>query len=183
MSDLAITRPAAGEFAPYYATYINKVPDENVLDLLERQIEETCGLLAALDDSRAELSYAPGKWSVKDVIGHMADTERVMAYRALRIARGDTTPLPGFEQNDYVRAACFNAHKLQNLIDGFRAVRTATLSLLRSLDAGALDRRGVANGVTVSVRALVFIIAGHERHHREILQTRYLKDQATRTMP
>jgi hypothetical protein len=174
MSKTLITRPAADEYAPYYETYISKVPDRDLLNLLSQQIEETSRLLAPISESKAGASYAAGKWSIKDVVGHLSDTERVMAYRALRIARGDGTPLPGFEQDDYVRTAAFNSRLLSDLISEFRRVRAATLSLLGTFDATALQRLGVANGTAVSVRALAYIIAGHERHHVEILQTRYL---------
>jgi DinB superfamily len=169
-----ITRPTTDEYAPYYGTYINKVPERDLVDLLSQQIEETSILLASISEAQASMAYATGKWSIKEVVGHLSDTERIIAYRALRIARGDVTPLPGFEQDDYVRTAGFDSRQLADLIDEFRSVRAATLSLLCTLDATALQRHGVANGMPVSVRALAYIIAGHERHHVEILRTRYL---------
>jgi hypothetical protein len=174
MPQSSIARPASDEFAPYYNTYISKVPDSDLVELLSQQVEETSVFLAAVPESKANMSYAADKWSIKEVVGHISDTERIMAYRALRIARGDPTPLPGFEQDDYVRTASFNSRPLTDLITDFQNVRTATLSLLRGLDTAALERRGVANGYPVSARALAYIIAGHERHHVEILRTRYL---------
>ena len=119
--------------------------------------------------------YASGKWSIKEVVGHMCDTERIMAYRALRIARGDQTPLPGFEQDDYVRAAGFDSISMSDLTEEFRLIREATLPLLRGFDEQALERRGTANKVSISVLALAYIIAGHERHHVSILRSRYLR--------
>jgi hypothetical protein len=169
-----ISRPAPDEYASYYCTYIDKVPNQDLIELLSQQLEETSSLLATVPESKAETSYAAGKWSLKEVVGHMSDTERVMAYRTLRIARGDATPLPGFEQDDYVRAAGFHSRSLTDLLAEFRQVRVATLGLLRSLDSAAFQRRGVANGFPVSARALAYVIAGHERHHVEILRNRYL---------
>ncbi|MCI0421226.1 MAG: DinB family protein [Acidobacteria bacterium] len=173
MSPTTISRPASDEYAEYYGTYISKVPAQDLLELLGSQIEETCALLRNVSESGADAAYAPGKWTIKEVAGHIADTERIMAYRLLRIARGDATPLPGFEQDDYVRAAGFQARTLASLTDEFRLARAATLSLLRGLDERALLRRGVANGSPVSARALAYIIAGHERHHVGILRNQY----------
>jgi hypothetical protein len=167
-------RPEPGEYAPYFERYISKVPDGDILTLLASQIGDTTRLLAGLSDQQARRRYAPGKWSVKEVVGHLADTERVLSYRALRFARGDTTPLPGFDENVLVANAGFDARPLADLLAEFDLVRRATLALFRSLDAEAARRRGVANENTVSVRALAYIIAGHERHHREILVERYL---------
>ncbi len=167
------TKPATDEYAPYYRTYIGKLPEQELLKLLSDQLEQTCALLAAVPETQADSAYAPGKWSIKEVAGHIGDTERIMAYRLLRIARGDVTPLPGFEQDDYVRSARFGSLALADLIADFRLVRASTLSLLRVLDEAALGKRGVANGFLVSARALAYIIAGHERHHAEILRNQY----------
>ena len=173
-SAAAVTRPAEGEFAPYFSRYIDRVPDGDVVERLERQIVETEALLAGVGEARAGDRYAPGKWSVKEVVGHLSDTERVMSYRLLRIARGDATPLPGFEQDDYVRAAGFDRLALADLVAELLAVRRATLALLRGLDDVALARRGTVNGAPMSARALTYIIAGHELHHAAILRQRYL---------
>ena len=174
MAQSTIDRPAATEYAPYYERYISRVPDGDLIELLERQLEDTLALLRAVPEERADARYAPGKWSIKEVVGHLSDTERVFAYRALRFARNDPTPLPGFDQDEYVRHGGFDARTLADLAAEFSAVRRATMDVFRYLDRDALSRRGVANGAEVSVRALAYIIAGHERHHGEVLRTRYL---------
>ena len=143
------------------------------VEILETQHRETVEALRGISEERAGFRYAPEKWSIREVVGHLLDTERVMAYRALRIARGDTTPLAGFEENSYVEAAGFDARPLPDLVAEFGLVRTATLALLRGFDEVAFQRRGTASGWPVSVRALAFIIAGHERHHAGLLRERY----------
>jgi uncharacterized damage-inducible protein DinB len=175
MSATAPARPASDEYAPYYEKYVSLVPDGNIVETLERQSAETLALLRSIPEEKASSRYEPGKWSIKEVVGHIIDTERVFAYRALRFARADATPLPGYEQDDYARAANFDARTLASLADDFERVRAATVSLLRPLDAEALKRRGTANDNPVSVRALAHIIAGHELHHVGILRERYLR--------
>ena len=167
-------RPEPGEYAPFYQPYIALVPASDLLATLALQSREWKSLLAGLTDAQAEFRYEPGKWSIKEVVGHVADTERIFAYRILRIARGDQTPLSGFEQDDYVREGNFVARKLTDLLDEFASVRHSTLALLRSFGPQAWTRRGNANQREVTVRALGFIIAGHERHHRAIIEQRYL---------
>jgi hypothetical protein len=174
LSQALSERPGATEYDPYYSRYIERVPEGDVLGTLGWQMGDTLAFIRGLPESAGDSRYAPGKWSVKEVIGHIADTERIMAYRALRIARGDTTPLAGFEQDDYVRAANFDRRPLAALASEFESVRNATLSFFRSLDEAALVRRGVANSVEVTPRALAYIIAGHERHHVDVLRTRYV---------
>jgi len=174
MPQAKLTRPTATEYAPYYGTYISKVPDEEVLGLLERQRRETRALLEGIPESQALHRYAPGKWSIKEVIGHLCDAERVFAYRAMRFARGDASPLASFDEKTYVPAGEFDARPLADLAAEFDHVRQATIDLLRGLPAGASERRGVASGHDVSVRALAFIIAGHERHRLAIIRERYL---------
>lgn len=169
-----IARPAATEFSPYYAKYIERVPDGDLLEALARQHEETAALVRAVPEARGDHRYAEGKWSIREVLGHVADTERVMAYRALRVARGDTTPLPGFDENLYVANAGFAARSLASLVDDLRIVRDASLALLRPLSEAELARGGTANGAPITARALAWIIAGHERHHVAILRERYL---------
>jgi hypothetical protein len=166
-------RPAAGEFIPYYVTYIARVPAGNLADILAAQRDATRRLLGPLDEARALHRYAPGKWSVKEVIGHLADAERVFAYRALRFARADATPLPGFDETMYVPAGGFDRRPLRSMLDEYAAVRGATQALVAGLDEAAWLRQGTANGATVSVRALGCIIAGHELHHLAILCERY----------
>ena len=170
---LAIARPQPGECAPYYERYISLVQGENILDTLDQQRRQTMLLLSCRDEEDGDFRYAPDKWSAKEVLGHVCDTERIFAYRALRIARADPTPLEGFEQDDYVRNGPFAQRPLSDLVEDFIAVRRATLSLLRDLDETAWSRRGVANKNEVTVRALAYIIAGHELHHRRILEEKY----------
>jgi len=174
MTATAIPRPAATEHSPYYATYITKVPDGDVLKMLEEQRRETQALLAGVSDATALHRYAPGKWSVKEVIGHLSDTERVFCYRALTFARGDETALPGFDEKGWTPAGRFDGRSLMDLAGEFDAVRRATIALFSGMDAEALARRGTANKNPITVRALAWIIAGHERHHVAILRERYL---------
>ena len=168
------TRPAKSEYLPYYDTYVKLVPDGDVIATLTSQMVETQSLLRALPASVATYRYAPDKWSVNELVGHMIDSERIFTARALRFGRNDATPLPGFEQDDYVRGANFDAHPLSDLASELEAVRHATIFLFRHMDEEAWTRRGIANNAEVSVRALAYICAGHELHHREILSTRYL---------
>lgn len=168
-----IARPEPGEYAPYSDRYISLITGSDILGTLDAQRRQTMVLLCGRDESEGDIRYAPGKWSVKEVLGHVCDTERVFAYRALRIARGDQTPMEGFEQDDYVKNGPFASAPLAEIIEDYIAVRRATLTLLRNLDEAAWMRRGVANKNAVSVRALAYITAGHELHHRRILEEKY----------
>jgi uncharacterized damage-inducible protein DinB len=168
-----IARPQAGEYTPYYDRYISLISGEDILHTLDQQRREMLLLLSGRDDEDGDIRYAPEKWSAKEVLGHICDTERIFAYRALRIARADATPLEGFEQDDYVRNGPFAQRPLADLVEEFIAVRRATLSLLRNLDEMAWARRGIANKNEVTVRALAYITAGHELHHRRILEEKY----------
>lgn len=174
MSASAPARPAKDEYAPYYERYTSLVPEGDVVETLSRQLAETLALLGTVPEEKADSRYEPGKWSVKEVVGHIIDAERIFAYRALRFARGDRTPLPGFEQDGYIEAANFGARTLGDLADEFENVRRSTLKLFGNLDADAWLRRGAASDNEVSVRALAYIIAGHERHHVGVLRERYL---------
>ena len=174
MTASPIARPDTDENAPYYGTYIAKVPDGDLRSMLSSQLAETLALIRSIPESQGGHRYAPDKWSIREVLGHLADGERIFSYRALRIARGDATPLPGFEQNDYVPAGGFDARTLRDLADELAAIRQATIHLFAHLDQAALARRGTASGKSVSVRALAYIIAGHELHHVGILKNRYL---------
>ena len=174
----ASLRPQPGEYAPYYDRYISLIPGNDILaalTALEDQRRQMLLLLSGRTEADGDLRYAPEKWSLKEVLGHINDTERIMSYRALRIARGDATPIEGFEQDDYVRNGPFRRRPLSDLIEDYIAVRRATLSLFRNLDEAAWTRRGVANKNEVTVRALAYIIAGHELHHRRIIEEKYLK--------
>jgi uncharacterized damage-inducible protein DinB len=169
------TKPDDSEYAPYYGTYINLVPAGDVRDHLRMQGHETIALLAGLSDSRADKPYAPGKWTLKQVISHMTDAERVFSYRMLSFGRGDPAPLPSFDQEQWVPTADANARSVASLVLEFAAVRSATVQLASSLTEAAFVRRGVASGNAVSVRAIAFICAGHELHHRTIIRERYLR--------
>jgi uncharacterized damage-inducible protein DinB len=172
-STFSIVRPQPGEYAPYYERYISLIQGDDILNTLDQQRRETMLMLSCRSERDGDFRYAPDKWSAKDVLGHICDTERVFAYRALRISRADATPLEGFEQDDYVRNGPFARRPLEDQVEDFIAVRRATLSLLRNLDEAAWSRRGIANKNEVTVRALAYIIAGHELHHRRILEEKY----------
>jgi transposase len=173
-----IARPEAGEFAPYYGRYIDRVPDGDLLRTLQTQGDQVLALARSLPEERGGHRYAPDKWSIREVLGHIMDAERIFAYRALRIARGDATPLASFDENEYVPHGRFDQRTLADLAEEYEAVRRATLLLFRSMDGGALVRRGVASDNGVSTRALAWIIAGHEAHHLALLRERYLADAA-----
>lgn len=166
--------PKADEFFEYYGKYIALVAAGDIVTTLAAQIIETVDFLREVPAERTTVGYAPGKWSIRDVVGHVSDAERIFAYRALRIGRGDATPLASFDENAYVPTAGANARSMDALLTELLAVREATLELLAGLPAEAWDRRGTASGKTVSVRALAWIIAGHELHHRAIVGERYL---------
>ena len=168
-----IARPESSEHSPYHERYISLVPGNDIVGTLESQRRETLILLSGRDESEGDFRYAPGKWSVKEVLGHVCDTERIFAYRALRIARGDRTPLAGFEQDDYVRNSPSATQPIAEIIEDYIAVRRATLTLFRNLDEAAWMNRGIVNNNEISVRALAYITAGHELHHRRILEEKY----------
>jgi hypothetical protein len=166
--------PGADEYGPFYAGYIARLPaDADILDVLARQQASTAARFAAVPADRAGYRYAPGKWSVRELLVHLSDAERIMAYRALRVARGDATPLPGFDEDAYAPLSNAEAHPIAVLAEAWSDVRRATLSLFRLLPADAWSRRGTANGAPVTARALAWIIAGHERHHLQVLGERY----------
>ena len=172
MSTVTVARPGADEHSPYYGKYIERVPDGDLVALLREQILETAALLRRSSD-RADFAYGPGKWTVKQVVGHLADVERVMAYRALWIARADQTPLPGFDENAWVDNARFQSRTLDDLVEELEVVRASSVQLASHLDADEFARRGTSNGNPMSVRALFYIIAGHERHHLALFGERY----------
>ena len=170
-------RPDATEYPPFYARYVASVPEADVVAALRDSGRELDAALNAIPDARGGFRYAPDKWTIREVIGHMIDAERIFGYRALRLARGDATPLPGFEENDYARAAGSDARPLAELVDELRVVRDGTVRLFQSFPSEAWTRRGVVNGREVSVRALAYITAGHARHHLGVLRERYLVDR------
>lgn len=167
-------RPQSAEVPPGLAGYVGKVRDgEDVMALLESQQEELRSAFGRFPEARGTYRYAPGKWSVKELVSHLSDTERIFCYRALRFARGDATPLPGFDENAYALEMYADERSLADLLAELFDVRRATLSFLRGLRAEAWTRRGIASGKEVSVRAMAYAIAGHARHHLEVLAERY----------
>lgn len=181
MNSLSISRPAPDEADPFYHGYILKVPDEDIGSQLGTQLEEVQRLFAPVSEPSAAFRYAEGKWSVKEVLGHLSDVERILTYRLLRISRGDSTPLPGFDEDAYVPAGGFDVRTLPALLAEFRAVRLSTMALIDGLPQECWTRRGVANGKPVSARALAYIIVGHVAHHLGVLRERYGLGQGTRT--
>ncbi len=170
-----IKRPNADEHNPYFSRYIDLVPPEaDILALLERQIEELDDLLKTIDEAGAGFRYAPGKWSYKEMVGHLNDTERMFAARALVAARGDTSPLPGFDQDDYVATADFDHRTLGDLLAERKHLRHASLLFFRGLSTEAMTRRGVVEDHPWTPRAALFTLAGHDIHHLRILRERYL---------
>ena len=172
---LLIPRPDVSEYAPYYAGYVSQVPEGDVLELLARQIDDTTTLIGGLSEAQAGYRYAPGKWSIREIVGHVADAERVFSYRALRIGRNDQTPLPSFDENAWMPYGNFDGRPLVDLLGELRAVRQSTLALYRSFAPEAVARRGVASQKEISVRAIIYITAGHERHHVGVMREKYLK--------
>lgn len=169
-----IPRPDAREAAEYYFTYINKVPDGDILELLDGQMQDALALLSSISGEQSRYRYTPGKWSIRQVLNHINDAERLFAFRAFWFARGFDSPLPSFEQDDAVAAAAADQHSWEDHLAEFRSVRAASLTLFRGLPPEAWDRRGVASGNLVSVRALAYIAAGHVTHHLVVLKERYL---------
>jgi uncharacterized damage-inducible protein DinB len=167
-------KPQAGDYVPYHATYISKVGEGNILDILHNQQQSTYEFFKLLPADKANYAYADGKWTVKQALGHMIDTERIMAYRALRFARNDDTPLPGFDQDDYVANSRHNEFELADLAEEFKLTRQANMYFFKSLNAEEKQRFGLASGNRVTVNALLYIIAGHELHHICIIKERYL---------
>lgn len=165
-------RPVESEHDPYYATYIQLVPEHDILTALRSEGEATQALLRGVSDPVAEIRHPPYTWSIKEVMGHLIDCERVFAYRALRIARGDETPLARFDENAYAPMGEFDRRTLADLVEEFAAVRRSSVCLFSGLPDAAWGRRGVANGSGISVRALAYILVGHERHHMGIVRGR-----------
>jgi hypothetical protein len=168
------SKPDKSEFLPYYGKYIDLVASGDVLSALANQMRDTQTLLGSVPSALGTHRYAEGKWSINEVVGHVVDSERIFAYRALRFARRDRQALAGFEQDDYVRTSSYNSFPLAELSSELDCVRQATIYLFKHFDEDAWMSQGVASGAVVSVRALAYIIAGHELHHREILRTKYL---------
>jgi hypothetical protein len=169
-----VRRPRAGEIGAYYEGYVALVPEGDVLHALETSLVETRALLARFGEARGGHRYAPGKWSVKEIVGHLVDCERILAYRALRMARGDETPLPGFEQDDFVATAGSDGRTLADLVAEFELVRAANVRFFRALEPDAWERHGTASDNPFVVCSFPYLLVGHEAHHRRVLVERYL---------
>lgn len=166
--------PASTEYAHYYESYISKISPGNIIRTLSAQSDEFLALMGSIPEGKSDFAYASGKWSIKEVIGHIIETERVFAYRGLAFSRMDKHPLPSMEQDDYVRYASHNTKSLKQHAEEYAALRASTIHLFEHMPKHMLERRGIASGVEFTVRAIPFIIAGHQQHHTGILKTRYL---------
>jgi hypothetical protein len=172
---LTLTVPTPEEYAPFYVDYIQRASlRDDIQAALSNQIEEILNALDPLTEAQAHFKPGPVEWSIKEVIGHLNDVERVFSYRLLRVSRNDTTPLPGFEQNDFVRAARFDNTPLNDLVSEFEFLRRANILAIRHMSDESLDRRGTASGATVSARALIYMMVGHVDHHMASLHEKYL---------
>jgi uncharacterized damage-inducible protein DinB len=169
-----ITRPAEREHDPAFSRYIMRVPEGNLIPLFESQTQTTRNFFEKLTEEKANYSYAPGKWSIKEVLGHVLDFERVFAYRTLCIARGEEQPLPGYDENDYARYSGYDRIVLPEILQHYAHVRASTLALLKQIPDDAWTRTGTVNGKSISLRALAYIMPGHERHHMNVIAERYL---------
>ncbi|MDR6549309.1 DinB family protein [Paenibacillus qinlingensis] len=169
-----LQRPSHDEYASFYTGYIGLVPDGDYVSILNSQEKALVTLFSQLTEEQALSRYAPGKWSLKEVLAHISDTERIMSYRLLRIARGDTTDLPGFDQDIFIANTTFDEVDLVDLIKDFQAVRQATLALLPTITESAWTRRGTANTFAISARAIAYVIAGHAQHHLHVVEKNYL---------
>jgi hypothetical protein len=173
MSRAIAVRPQSNEYADFYADYISKVPGNDALTFLQQQLDSVASWIGSIDETGGDYRYEPGKWTVKEVLGHIIDGERVFAYRALVFSRGDRTALPGFDQEPWAQHANYGNLTMRDIAAEFDAVRRATILLFRHLDPEAWSRQGTANSKEITVRAIAFIIAGHTQHHLDILRTRY----------
>ncbi len=169
-----MTKPRETEYAAYYGKYVSLVPDGDIVGTLAKQLDDTLSAWRAVPADKAEHRYAPGKWTTKEMMAHVIDTERIMAYRALRIARGDKTALPGFDQDVFIAGGDWSNRTMADLADEFESVRQSNLYLFRNLSDAAWKQVGTASDNPVSARALAYIIAGHELYHQQILRDRYL---------
>ena len=169
-----IQRPSENEYPAYYQPYVNLVPDTDLVQLLKENLQETVQLFEGLSEEEGLFRYSPNKWSIKEVLGHMTDTERIMSYRLMRVGRGDPTPLAGFNENDYVAGSQINQLPISDILEDFIATRKATLTLIRNMPTEAWANIGIANGAEITAQAIAYIIAGHAIHHRKIITERYL---------
>lgn len=166
-------KPPESEYPAYYHRYIAALGDVDLAEILRTEVQVIESLGALMNDDDALFRYAEGKWSIKEVLGHLIDCERVFAYRAMCIARGEAQPLPGFDEDAYVANAAFDARSLRSLVEEFTSVRNATITLMESMTSSAMQLSGTANDNPITVRALLWIIAGHTEHHLRVLRERY----------
>ena len=169
-----LQRPFESEYPPYYHAYINLVPEGELVSILKENLVSTKKLFESISESNGKFSYAPGKWSIKEVLGHMTDTERIMSYRLLRVGRGDQTALAGFDETLYVEGSHVHQLPIKNILEDFIATRNATLTLVHNMPESAWENKGFANNNEITARAIAYIIAGHAIHHRKIITDRYL---------
>ena len=168
-------RPASDEHIEYYSRYIDRVSDGDIVAKLEQQLPQTLAFLRSIPESKHDHAYAPDKWTIRQIVGHLSDGERVFQYRAFRFSRADTTPVPGFEENDYVANARFSSISMSDLISEFESLRDATVKMFSGMDADMMGRSGTANNAAITVRSIAWIMAGHVDHHEQVIRERYLK--------
>jgi hypothetical protein len=173
MSAISIARPVQGEFAKHFEGYVAQVPETDIIAVLRAQTGEIADLVKNIPEERGGFRYGPDKWTIREVLGHLADTERVMSYRATCLARGEQNELPGFDENEYVRSANFDQWTLADLAAQFETLRRANVAVLEHLDSEAWSRRGIVNRNLITVPAIAWVMAGHVRHHVKILKERY----------
>ena len=170
---MKIERPKENEYAPFYAGYVARVPETEILNVLFEQPKELKRVADSVVPDKERFRYAPDKWSVRELFGHLVDAERFFGHRAFCVSRGDANPLPGFDEKLYVSESSYDSRPLAEMVEDFSLLREANSRLLENLDAAAFSREGVANGAKVTVRALAYIITGHARHHLAVLRERY----------
>jgi hypothetical protein len=172
---MKISKPSPSDLSEYYQSYLSYVPEDDILKALKEQKTVIENLVASIPAAKETFRYAEGKWMLKEIVGHLCDTERILTYRALRIARNDKTPMSGFDENSYVPNSNYKNRTLKNISEELLAIRTATILLFENMSEEMFDRRGVANETEVTVRGILFFIVAHARHHMTVIKERYLK--------
>ncbi|MEO2077941.1 MAG: DinB family protein [Bacillus sp. (in: firmicutes)] len=175
-----LQRPLTSEYPEYYVPYVDLVPEGDLLTILNEDLKSTMALFEGISNEEGHFRYAPDKWSIKEVLGHMTDTERIMSYRLLRIGRGDQTALAGFNENEFVEGSQINNQSINDILEDFVATRKATITLIKNMPAEAWSYKGNANNTEVTTRAIGYIIAGHAIHHKKIISERYLSAKNSR---
>lgn len=171
-----LQHPNESEYPEYYKPYVSLVPEGDLLTILKDNLDQITELFAAISEENSLFRYAENKWSIKEVLGHITDTERIMSYRLLRVGRGDKTALAGFDENFYVKGAQTDRLPLKAILEDFIATRKGTITLIQNMPETAWTNKGIANGTEITPRAIAYIIAGHETHHRNIITERYLNN-------